>query len=1130
MAAQTETAKAEIILNGSKANATLKEIENAAKQLNAELRKLPVTSQEFADKSKQLQAVNTRLADIRKETKALGDDMKNAGGGMQNMIGSIKTYVMDLGVAMAAAFSVAAITNYFKEGIKSAMEMRSVEKNLLDVLDGNKATQRELIGLAKERSGQTKDSRLEIEAAEKFLVIQGRTPEQIRKTIIAAQDLSVVTGDKLLKSVEDLDGTMEGRLSKGLQKLSKEFKDLSKEQMYNGDAIDIIAKKYKGLAVEEMKTEEGQLILLEKSWKALKRTLGDFLLGTNGVFSNLITGATDALKTMSKFLELPLAQKYKNEQESLNALVFQIQATNTNQKERNRLITELRAKYPEFLGNLRDEDVTNQFLAKHLEEVNMQYMEKIRLAQSEAALSKIAEKQVDASKKLSELETDRNKILAKSMSLLYDSKPAYARLVEQASSLEEKIRLVKKYWGEGGGTTGTAGEFLAAAEKAKQAADKMKVYQVQFTQEQLKIAEEAVSSSLAMTNTLDAVSNQILTIALNSKDEITRQIIKTELADRERTRQTVEAGKVVFKEDLDWKKMSVDQLNDYISKGREADATNADRNNMRKATAELATRDKLNDKLKESYQKLMDSLAEIEGKNYAEKLSETQNEIKGVREKFEKLIDLARKYKEDNAKTLSTDQKGEIDTKIGDLEIARDLQVKQVLEQAEQKFSDDVMKIAENLRVARMTVTQRQVYEVNKYYRDAQKEIKDAIGYAYTEEVIAAKGNADKIEMAMKNKLSRMRAVQADIDQLESYRKAAVVKAKEIGNIKFEEDLNALKLKAERQLAEDKEKVWYEVNAKYKKILDENLKDEEKTNEIKAQMTQEVIDKQHKITQENTAKVAQESIAIAQSAVNALGSIFQMEDQAQADKLKNDEAVANTKKAKLDSQLKAGLITKKQHDDKVAALDAEVAKKRKKLEHDQAVHAKEMALFNALISVASAVASALTAGPGSGIVLSIITAALGAIQIGYILSQKVPEAATGRYNVIGQQDGKAYNNVPYQESFTGIPGRPMLVNETGNEIVIDPKTTRNLMVNYPGVISAINFARVPQRASGSYITENTSPSQAGAASVASSESLTAALNEFNTHARNGIRTFMVYDDVRETAATINDIENSVKSS
>ena len=85
------------------------------------------------------------------------------------------------------------------------------------------------------------------------------------------------------------------------------------------------------------------------------------------------------------------------------------------------------------------------------------------------------------------------------------------------------------------------------------------------------------------------------------------------------------------------------------------------------------------------------------------------------------------------------------------------------------------------------------------------------------------------------------------------------------------------------------------------------------------------------------------------------------------------------------------------------------------------------------------------------------------------------------------------------------------------------------MVNYPGVINAINFARVPQRASGAYLQEGDAPTPKQAASAASSEALTNALNKFNEHADKGLRTFMVYDDIRDTASKINEIENSVKS-
>ena len=46
---------------------------------------------------------------------------------------------------MAAAFSVTAIANYVKGGIQNAIELRDAEKLLLVVLDGNKATRRELM-------------------------------------------------------------------------------------------------------------------------------------------------------------------------------------------------------------------------------------------------------------------------------------------------------------------------------------------------------------------------------------------------------------------------------------------------------------------------------------------------------------------------------------------------------------------------------------------------------------------------------------------------------------------------------------------------------------------------------------------------------------------------------------------------------------------------------------------------------------------------------------------------------------------------------------------------------------------------------------------------------------------------
>ena len=86
----------------------------------------------------------------------------------------------------------------------------------------------------------------------------------------------------------------------------------------------------------------------------------------------------------------------------------------------------------------------------------------------------------------------------------------------------------------------------------------------------------------------------------------------------------------------------------------------------------------------------------------------------------------------------------------------------------------------------------------------------------------------------------------------------------------------------------------------------------------------------------------------------------------------------------------------------------------------------------------------------------------------------VSQWASGRYDVIGESDGKNYRNVPYiGHTQTGIVRRTSLVSENGAELIINAEDLSRLQkhINYPLVLSAIEDARnghVPQRASGNY--------------------------------------------------------------
>jgi hypothetical protein len=86
----------------------------------------------------------------------------------------------------------------------------------------------------------------------------------------------------------------------------------------------------------------------------------------------------------------------------------------------------------------------------------------------------------------------------------------------------------------------------------------------------------------------------------------------------------------------------------------------------------------------------------------------------------------------------------------------------------------------------------------------------------------------------------------------------------------------------------------------------------------------------------------------------------------------------------LDTQLEQGQISREQYD-----------ARRRSLLKQQAEQNKALALMSAVIGTAVAVTQALAVGPPQGYILAAISAALGAVQIGLIASEPIPQFAKG---------------------------------------------------------------------------------------------------------------------------------------
>jgi hypothetical protein len=227
--------------------------------------------------------------------------------------------------------------------------------------------------------------------------------------------------------------------------------------------------------------------------------------------------------------------------------------------------------------------------------------------------------------------------------------------------------------------------------------------------------------------------------------------------------------------------------------------------------------------------------------------------------------------------------------------------------------------------------------------------------------------------------------------------------------------------------------------------------------EAAAEANDEVLEGFKKIGSEGK-KISEEwknaGISSAHAIANASIDIFRNSLAAQtAQKL---DSLARQK----DEELSGKNLTEKEK----AEIEEKFRKQQAAIKTQEWIKMRNAAIIESIIGTALAVIQALPNIP-----LAIAVGIMGAAKTAVIASQEVPQFAKGRYDVIGADDNQLYRQVPFTgKAMTGIYHSPALVAEKGDELIIDNPTLRNIRVNFPEVLQAIQLARVPQHAAGSY--------------------------------------------------------------
>ena len=143
------------------------------------------------------------------------------------------------------------------------------------------------------------------------LSASGRTQQQIMDIMGAAVDVAASGTMDLNSAVSSLNATYNG-MAGTLGRQNGAIKNLTEEQLKNGDAVKIVAEQYKGMAKEVAKTT-GAGTQLKNAFDDLKSTLGkpfvEAMTPVANFFTELINGWVDAKKKKEEYYNAKEAEK-----------------------------------------------------------------------------------------------------------------------------------------------------------------------------------------------------------------------------------------------------------------------------------------------------------------------------------------------------------------------------------------------------------------------------------------------------------------------------------------------------------------------------------------------------------------------------------------------------------------------------------------------------------------------------------------------------------------------------------------------------------------------------------------------------------------------------------------------------
>lgn len=190
-------------------------------------------------------------------------------------------------------------------------------------------------------------------------------------------------------------------------------------------------------------------------------------------------------------------------------------------------------------------------------------------------------------------------------------------------------------------------------------------------------------------------------------------------------------------------------------------------------------------------------------------------------------------------------------------------------------------------------------------------------------------------------------------------------------------------------------------------------------------------------------------------------SIDQIITNSEQRELNKYKKAQDAKKKELDKRLKNGLMSQEAYDAEIKKIDEETDRRQAELAYNQAVRQKVVAAFDIITNTAAGVIKTLGQTGFFGIPLAAIVGAMGAAQLGVVLSTPLPELPGkeqgGFLDVNRSQDNKKFRakNQPDKRGYVSSP--TIITGENGLEYIVPDEATSNPTIR--PVLDILEMAR-----------------------------------------------------------------------